>query len=38
MRNKKVLGISIVAIITLVCIIVGVSVAFFNYAQANIKE
>ncbi len=38
MRNKKVLGISIVAIITLVCIIVGVSVAFFNYAKLGTTD
>ena len=38
MKNKKTLILSIVAIVALVCITVGISLAFFNYAQAGTTD
>ncbi len=38
MKNKKALILSIVAIVALVCITVGISLAFFNYAQAGTTD
>ena len=38
MKNKKTLIISIVTIVALICITVGISLAFFNYAQAGTTD